>query len=177
MVQTSKQVGENRYRESFGRHYEDFVIGDIYEHRPGRTITETENTWFTLLTMNTHPLHFDAEYGKASEFGRCIVASPFTVSLLVGMSVSDVSQKAIANLGWREIRMSAPVFAGDTLYAETEVLERRDSKSRPTAGLVTVSTIGRNQTGTEICRFERTILVARRGHSVEDKLLPRTPSP
>jgi len=177
MSQSAIPVGPQRYRESFGRHYEDFVVGDVYEHRPGRTVTQADNTWFSLLTMNTHPLHFDEEYGKASEFGRCIVASPLTLAILVGMSVSDVSQKAIANLGWREIRMSAPVFAGDTLYAETEVLERRDSKSRPTAGLVTVSTIGRNQTGTEICRFERTILVARRGHSVEDKLLPRTPSP
>jgi len=100
MVQTAKTVGENRYRESFGRHYEDFCVGDVYEHRPGRTISEADNTWFTLLTMNTHPLHFDAEYAKASEFGKCIVCSPFTVALMVGMSVSDVSQKAIANLGW-----------------------------------------------------------------------------
>jgi len=177
VTHTAKEIGPQRFRESFGRCYEDFTVGDVYEHRPGRTISEADNTWFTLLTMNTHPLHFDEEYGKDSEFGRCIVASPLTLAILVGMSVTDVSQKAIANLGWREIRMTAPVFAGDTLYAETQVLEKRDSKSRPTAGLVTVSTIGRNQTGAEICRFERTILVARRGHSVEDKLLQRTPSP
>ena len=93
MVQTAKEVGPNRYRESFGRYYEDFQIGDVYEHRPGRTISETDNTWFTLLTMNTHPLHFDKEYAKASEFGRCIVASPFTVSLMVGLSVSDVEEE------------------------------------------------------------------------------------
>jgi acyl dehydratase len=170
MTQNAKQVGMQRYRETFGRYYEDFVVGDVYEHRPGRTITETDNTWFTLLTMNTHPLHFDQEYAKASEFGRCIVCSPLTVALLVGMSVTDVSQKAIANLGWREIRMPAPVFAGDTLYAESEVLEMRESASRPTAGLVTVRTIGKNQDGRIVCSFERTILVAKRGHSVEDRI-------
>lgn len=163
------QIGPQRYRESFGRYFEDFAVGDVYEHRPGRTLTETDNTWFTLLTMNTHPLHFDAEYAKHSEFGRCIVASPLTLAIIVGMSVTDVSQKAIANLGWKEIRMTAPVFAGDTLYAETEVLGKRESASRPTAGLVTVRTLGRNQHGTVVCDFERTILVAKRGHAVEDR--------
>jgi itaconyl-CoA hydratase len=168
MVQTSVHVGPNRYRESFGRYYEDFTMGDIYEHRPGRTITETDNTWFTLLTMNTHPLHFDAEYAKNSEFGRCIVASPLTVAILVGMSVSDVSQKAIANMGWTDIRMTAPVFAGDTLTSESEVLGKRESKSRPTAGLVTVKTRGFNQSGVLVCDFERTILIAKRGHAPDD---------
>jgi itaconyl-CoA hydratase len=168
MVQSHVQVGAKRYRESFGRYFEDFTIGDVYEHRPGRTITETDNTWFTLLTMNTHPLHFDAEYARKSEFGRCIVASPLTVAIMVGMSVSDVSQKAIANMGWTNIRMMAPVFAGDTLYAESEVLARRDSKSRPTAGLVTVMTRGFNQDGVLVCDFERTILIARRGFAPDD---------
>jgi acyl dehydratase len=170
MSQTAKPVGPNRYRESFGRYYEDFQVGDIYEHRPGRTISETDNTWFTLLTMNTHPMHFDAEYAKASEFGRCIVCSPLTVALLVGMSVTDVSQKAIANLGWKEIRLTAPVYAGDTLYAMSEVLEKRESASRPTAGIVSVRTTGTNQDGKVVCVFDRTILVARRGHSIEDKI-------
>jgi acyl dehydratase len=168
MVQSHVPVGPNRYRESFGRYFEDFTVGDIYEHRPGRTITETDNTWFTLLTMNTHPLHFDAEYAKNSEFGRCIVASPLTVSILVGMSVSDVSQKAIANMGWTDIRMTAPVYAGDTLIAESEVLAKRESKSRPTAGLVTVKTRGFNQSGMLVCDFERTILIAKRGHAPDD---------
>jgi itaconyl-CoA hydratase len=170
MSQTAKSVGPNRYRESFGRYYEDFLVGDVYEHRPGRTISETDNTWFTLLTMNTHPMHFDAEYAKASEFGRCIVCSPLTVALLVGMSVTDVSQKAIANLGWKEIRLTAPVYAGDTLYAESEVLEKRESASRPNAGIVSVRTIGKNQDGKVVCVFDRTILVARRGQSIEDKI-------
>jgi len=167
---TPVKVAPNRYRESFGRYYEDFVVGDTYEHRPGRTISETDNTWFTLLTMNTHPLHFDVEYGKASEFGRCLVASPLTLAILVGMSVTDVSQKAIANLGWKDIRMTAPVFPGDTLYAESEVLDKRESNSRPTAGVVTVRTTGKNQDGKVICTFERSILVAKRGHAVEDRM-------
>ena len=169
MSHTPVKVAPNRYRESFGRYYEDFVVGDTYEHRPGRTISETDNTWFTLLTMNTHPLHFDVEYGKASEFGRCLVASPLTLAILVGMSVTDVSQKAIANLGWKDIRMTAPVFPGDTLYAESEVLDKRESNSRPTAGVVTVRTTGKNQDGKVICTFERSILVAKRGHAVEDR--------
>jgi itaconyl-CoA hydratase len=170
MVGHVKQIGPQRYRETFGRYYEDFECGDVYEHRPGRTITATDNTWFTLLTMNTHPLHFDEEYARGTEFGRTVVSSPLTLSILVGMSVTDVSQKAIANLGWRDIRLTHPVFAGDTLYAESEVLEKRESKSRPTAGLVTVRTTGKNQAGIVVCEFERTILVARRGHSVEDRV-------
>ncbi|MBX2886514.1 MAG: MaoC family dehydratase [Granulosicoccus sp.] len=169
MSQKPVSQGGARYRESFGRYYEDFTVGDVYEHRPGRTITETDNTWFTLLTMNTHPLHFDEEYAKHSEFGRCIVASPLTVSLIVGMSVSDVSQKAIANLGWTDIKLTKPVFAGDTLYSASEVLAKRDSNSRPNAGIVTVKSIGTNQNDEVVCTFERTILIARTGHSVEDK--------
>ena len=170
MVQNVKTVGENRYRETFGRFYEEFKVGDIYEHRPGRTVTETENTWFTLLTMNTHPMHFDAEYAKASEFGKCIVCSPFTVALMVGMSVTDVSQKAIANLGWTDIKLTHPLFAGDTLYSESEVLDKRESSSRPGAGIVTVKTTGLNQDGKIIGVFSRTMLIAKRGHSVEDKV-------
>ena len=169
MVQTAKRVGENRTRETFGRYYEDFKIGEIYEHRPGRTISETDNTWFTLLTMNTHPMHFDAEYAKASEFGKCIVCSPLTVALMVGMSVTDVSQKAIANLGWTDIKLTHPLFAGDTLYAESEVMDKRESSSRPGAGIVTVRTVGKNQAGDVVCSFDRTILVQRRGHALEDK--------
>jgi len=169
MVQTLKKTGENRYRESFGRYYEDFVVGDIYEHRPGRTITQNENIWFTLLTMNTHPMHFDEEYAKHSEFGQCIVASPFTLALMVGMSVTDVSQKAIANLGWNDIRMTKPLFAGDTLYAESEVLGKRESKSRDNAGIVTVRTTGINQKDEVVCTFERIILIAKKGYDVEEK--------
>jgi itaconyl-CoA hydratase len=166
MVQIAQQIAPNRSRESFGRYYEEFEVGAIYEHRPGRTITETDNTWFTLLTMNTHPMHFDAEYAKHSEFGRCIVCSPLTVALMVGMSVTDVSQKAIANLGWTNIRLTHPLFAGDTLTAESEVLGKRESKSRPDAGIVTVKTSGFNQHGVLVCDFERTMLIARQGHDL-----------
>ena len=170
MVQNIKQVGPHTFRESFGRYYEDFEIGHIYQHRPGRTISETDNTWFTLLTMNTHPLHFDAEYAKASEFGRPLVNSAFTVALVVGMSVSDVSQKAIANLGWKEIKLPAPVFVGDTLYGESAVLDKRESNSRPTAGIVTVKTFGKKSDGTIVCEFDRTMLIPKRGHGVEDRV-------
>lgn len=168
MVQTHVETAPGRYRESFGRYFEDFTVGDIYEHRPGRSLTETDNTWFTLLTMNTHPMHFDKEYAAKSEFGRCIICSPLTVAVLVGMSVSDVSQKAIANLGWTNIRLTAPVFAGDTLYSESEVLAKRESNSRPTAGLVTVMTRGFNQDGKLVCDFERVMLIAKRGHAPDD---------
>lgn len=167
MAGTQVEVAPNRFRERFGRYYEDFQIGHIYEHRPNRTLTETENTWFTLLTMNTHPMHFDAEYAKHSEFGKCIICSPFTVAVVVGQSVSDISQKAIANLGWSDIRLPFPLFAGDTLSSESEVLNKRESKSRPDAGLVTVKSRGFNQDGKLVCEFTRTILVQRENHQHE----------
>ena len=163
-----KALGANRYRESFGRYLEDFTPGDVYEHRPGRTISETDNTWFTLLTMNTHPLHFDAAYAAKSEFGRPLVNSCLTLSIVMGMSVSDLSQKAVANLGWDKIKLTAPVFAGDTLYAESEVLDVRESKSRPNEGIVTVRTTGKKADGTVFITYERSFLVPRRGHGVED---------
>jgi acyl dehydratase len=160
-----REVGRQRYREDIGRCFEDFEVGDVYEHRPGRTILEADNSWFTLLTMNTHPLHFDAAYAARSEFGKPLVNSALTVAIVTGQSVSDISQKAIANLGWKEIRLTAPVFVGDTLYSESEVLEKRESKSRPGQGIVSVRTIGKNQDGTVVISMERTMLVARRGHA------------
>jgi len=168
MTKVSEQVGPSRYRESFGRCFEDFVVGDVYEHRPGRTISEADNVWFTLLTMNTHPLHFDHAYAAKSEFGKPLVNSCLTLSMVVGMSVSDVSQKAIGNLGWNDIRLTAPVFVGDTIYAESEVLAKRESASRPTQGIVTVKTIGRKADGTQFISFERTVLVPKRGHAIDD---------
>jgi len=168
MAGESVQVGKQRYRERFGRYYEDFEVGATYEHRPGRTISEADNTWFALLTMNTHPIHFDAEYAKHSEFGKPLVVSTLTLSILVGMSVSDTSQKAIANLGWERIKLPKPVFAGDTLYAESAVLSKRESKSRPDQGIVTIKTIGRNQRNEIVCEFERTMLVMRRGNKLEE---------
>ncbi len=170
MVAEAQEVGPNRYREDFGRYYEDFEIGDVYEHRPGRTISEADNTWFTLLTMNQHPLHFDAEYAKHSEFGKPIVNSALTLAIVAGMSVSDVSQKAIANLGWTDISMPAPVFNGDTLYAESEVRSKRESKSRPTQGMVTVDTRAFKRDATLVMSYQRTVLVPKRGYGVEDKM-------
>ena len=166
---SSVEIAPGRYRESYGRYLEDFKVGDIYEHRPGRTITETDNTWFTLLTMNQHPLHFDKEYAKHSEFGKILVNSTMTLSMVAGMSVSDVSQKTIANLGWDKIKMPAPVFVGDTIYAESEVLEIRESKSRPTAGIVTVRTLGKNQDDVVIMYFVRSMLIPKTGHAVDDR--------
>ena len=169
MTYTAKPLGENRYRESLGRYFEDFQVGDVYEHRPGRSITEADNVWFTLLTMNTHPLHFDNEYAKHSEFGKPLVNSAFTLSVVAGMSVSDTSQKAVANLGWDKIKLTAPVFVGDTIYADSEVLDKRESKSRPNQGIVTVKTRGLKQDGTVFMTYERSFLVPFRGHGVEDK--------
>ncbi len=169
MVAEAKEVGPNRYRESYGRYLEDFNVGDVYEHRPGRTITENDNIWFTLLTMNQHPLHFDQEYAKHSEFGQPLVNSCLTLAVVAGMSVSDVSQKTIANLGWDKVKMPAPVFNGDTLYAESEVLAVRESKSRPTQGIVSIKTTGFKQGGVEVISFERNMLIPKRGHAVDDK--------
>lgn len=162
------EVAPGRFRENYGRSYEDFVVGHIYEHRPGRTITDADNVWFTLLTMNTHPAHFDYEFAKKTEFGKPLVASPLTVAMMVGMSVSDVSQKAVANLGWDNIRLTHPLFPGDTLYAESEVMEKRESNSRPEQGIVTVKTIGKNQHGDIVCTFSRTMLIWKRGFGPVD---------
>jgi len=170
MVAEAKAVGEQRYRESYGRYLEDFQVGDVYEHRPGRSVTESDNTWFTLLTMNQHPLHFDKEYGAKTEFGQVLVNSCLTISVVTGMSVSDISQKTIANLGWDKVRLSGPVFIGDTLYAESKVLEIRESKSRPNQGIVRVETVGTKQDGTQVISFERAMLIPKRGFAVDDEL-------
>lgn len=167
-MQRSIQIAPGRYRESFGRYLEDFRVGDIYEHRPGRTISEADNTWFTLLTMNQHPLHFDQAYASKTEFGQPLVNSAFTLSLVLGMTVSDISQKSIANLGWKEINLTAPVFIGDTVYAESAVLEVRESKSRPNQGIVTVRTLGKKADGTQFMDFIRSALVPKRGFAVDD---------
>jgi itaconyl-CoA hydratase len=147
---------------SDGRAYEDFTVGDVYRHWPGRTISEADNTWFTLLTMNTHPLHFDAEYAARSEFHRIVVNSCLTLSIVAGMSVRDLSQNAICNLGWTDIRMPAPVFIGDTLYAESEVIAKRESGSRPHAGIVSARTTARKADGTVVMNYERAFLVPKR---------------
>ena len=148
-----------------GRFFEDFEVGDVYRHPLGRTVTETDNAWFTLLTQNTAPIHFDRHYAAQTEFGRPLVDSTFTVALVTGQSVTDVSQNVMANLGWDEVRLPAPVFEGDTIYSQSEVLETRQSRSRPNVGIVTVKTTGYNQDGTVVITFKRTVMVYRRGHS------------
>tara|TARA_X000000368_G_C22777094_1_gene599836 strand:+ start:226 stop:744 length:519 start_codon:yes stop_codon:yes gene_type:complete len=170
LVAEARKVGDKRFRESYGRYFEDFEIGDVYEHRPGRTITETDNTWFTLLTMNQHPLHFDKEYGAKTEFGKVLVNSCLTISLVTGMSVSDISQKTIANLGWDKVRLSGPVFIGDTLYAESQVLSKRESNSRSNQGIVSVETKGIKQDGSVVISFERSMLIPFKGHAIDDQM-------
>jgi itaconyl-CoA hydratase len=145
-----------------GRYFEDFTVGDVYQHPLGRTISEADNTWFTLLTMNTNQSHFNAHYAAATEFGKPVVSSGLTVAILLGITVSDISQNAIANLGWEEIRLTHPVFAGDTLYGESLVLELRESRSRPHAGLLTVRSRGLNQDGAECLSWRRTVLILKR---------------
>ncbi|GAB3678150.1 MaoC family dehydratase [Salinisphaera aquimarina] len=159
---------ENRQRQQIGRYYDEMNVGDIYEHRPGRTITETDNIHFSLLTLNNHPMHCDASYGRASEFGNNLVNSGLTLAMVLGMTVGDVSGKAIANLGWNEIKLTAPVFPGDTIYAETKVLSKRESKSRPTQGIVVTQTTGIKEDGTVFLTFERSSLIPKKGHAVDD---------
>jgi itaconyl-CoA hydratase len=168
VVSAYKPVGENRYRETSGLYYEDFEPGDVFEHRPGRTITDVDNIWVTLLTLNVQQVHFDAAYAAKTEWKKMLVDSTFTLALLTGMSVRTVSAKVVANLGWDKVKATHPVFAGDTLYAESKVLSKRESKSRPTQGIVTVSTRGVNQDGAEVMSFERTMLIYKRGHSPEE---------
>src|ERR1700689_1128110 len=150
-----------------GRVFEDFAVGAIYPHALGRTVLATDNIWFTLLTMNTNPIHFDQAYAAKTEFGRALVDSTFTLALVTGQSVSDVSQNAMANLGWDEVRLPNPVFEGDTIYSQSEVLEKRESKSRPKVGIVRFKTTGFTQDGTVVIKFQRTIMIYKRGQVPE----------
>ena len=157
-----------------GRCFEDFEVGDIYVHPLGRTVSQTDNTWFTLLTLNTNNVHFDHAFAAGTEFGKPLVNSAFTLALVTGMTVSDLSQNAMANLGWDEIRLPAPVFEGDTLYARTEVLDKRESKSRPNVGIVKVRTVGFNQDNVDVISYNRTFMVYKRGQvpkTARDKII------
>ena len=147
-----------------GRVFEDFEVGDIYEHPLGRTLLAADNIWFTCLTMNTNPIHFDAAYAAQTEFGKPLMNSCLTLALVTGQSVTDLTQNAVANLGWDEVRLPHPVFEGDTIYSRSEVLEIRESKSRPNIGIVKVKTTGVNQEGTPVIDFTRTFMVWKRGH-------------
>jgi acyl dehydratase len=155
-------TGDHSGRDYIGRYYEDFTVGDVYQHPLGRTISEADNTQYTLLTMNTNQLHFNAHYAAKSPAGRIVVNSGLSVAIVLGLSVLDVSQHAVLNLGWDEIRLTHPVFVGDTLYAESKVLAKRESGSRPYAGIVTCFTRGLNQDGDEIMSWRRTVMVYKR---------------
>ena len=153
-----------------GRCYEDFEVGMLIRHPLGRTVTAADNIWFSLVTVNSNPIHFDSHYARQTEFGRPLVNSAFTLAVVTGLSVSGISQYAI-NLGWDEVRMPMPVYEGDTLYAQSEVLRKRESKSRPQMGLVEIKTTGFKPDGTVVINFRRTILVYKRAH------VPPTPLP
>jgi len=148
-----------------GRVYEDFELGDIYQHPLGRTVIAADNIWFTLLTQNTNPIHFDHAYAAKTEYGKPLVDSTFTLALVTGQSVMDISQNAMANLGWDEVRLPNPLFEGDTVYSRSEVLEKRESRSRPRVGIVTVKTTGFKQDGKIVITFKRTVMVYRRGQA------------
>jgi len=146
-----------------GRVFEDFEVGDVYEHPLGRTVIAADNIWFTCITMNTNPIHFDAEYARATEFKRPLVNSCFTLALVTGQSVTDLTVNAVANLGWDEVRLPHPLFEGDTVRSKSEVLETRESKSRPNVGIVRVKTTGMNQDGKAVIEFTRTFMIWKRG--------------
>ena len=152
-----------------GRVFEDFETGDVYEHPLGRTVIPADNVWFTCLTMNSNPIHFDAEYAGRTEFARPLVNSCFTLALVTGLSVIDLTMNAVANLGWDEVRLPHPLYEGDTVYASSEVLETRASRSRPNVGIVRVLTTGVNQHGTPVIEFKRTFMVWKRGHVPEGR--------
>ena len=160
-----------------GRFYEDFEVGDVYQHPLGRTISEADNTWFTLLTMNTNLAHFNAQVGASSEFGRMLVASPLTIAIAMGQSVTDTTQNAFANLGLDELKLTAPVYAGDTLWSESIVLAKRESGSRPDAGIVTIRTRTLNQDGAQVLIFKRTFYVHRLGAARAASQFPRAATP
>ena len=146
-----------------GRVFEDFAVGDVYEHPLGRTVLPADNVWFTCLTMNTNPIHFDAEYAAKTEFGKPLVNSCFTLALVTGQSVTDLTVNAVANLGWDGVKLPHPLFEGDTVRSKSEVLEARESRSRPNVGIVRVKTTGMNQRGDTVIEFTRTFMVWKRG--------------
>lgn len=163
--------------EDFGNFFDDFEIGQVFRHPLGRTISEADNTWFTLLTMNTNPTHFDAHLSENAEFGRMIVNSGLTLAIVLGQSVSDLSQHAFANLGWKEIELLKPVFVGDTIYAESKIIGLRESESRPYAGIVTALTRGLNQDGEVFMTYQRSVYVYKRDGAPTAGHFPTTDQP
>ncbi|MFC5751289.1 MaoC family dehydratase [Actinomadura rugatobispora] len=164
------------HEAQIGRYYEDFALGEVFRHPFGRTIGESDNTWFTLLTLNTNQNHFNADFAGRSPTGKVIVNSGLTVALVLGLSVIDISQTALLNLGWTDIRLTHPVFVGDTLYAESLITEMRESASRPYAGIITARTRGLNQDGDEVVSWTRTVMVYKRGAPHDKNYFPAAKS-
>ena len=158
-----------------GRFYEDFVVGDLYQHGFGRTISEADSTWFTLLTCNTNQNHFNAHLAQSNPItgGKVIVNSGFTVALVLGISVLDMSQNAVANLGWTDIALTHPVYIGDTLYAESLCTDKRESASRPTMGIITMLTRGLNQHGDAVVSWTRSVMIPKRTSGVGQNYFPQ----
>jgi acyl dehydratase len=144
---------------AFGRYFEEFEVGQVFKHWPGRTITEFDNTWFSLMTMNQHPLHIDAYYAGSTQHGKCLVNGTLVFSLVVGMSVADISGRAIANLEYEEVKHIAPVFHGDSIYAESRILDKRASRNKPDRGVIYVETKGYNQKQELVLTVKRKVLV------------------
>ena len=164
-------------KEWRGRFYEDLDVGDVFRSRLGRTVNEAENVWFTTVTLNTNQLHFNKEFSRRTRFGRMLVNSTFTLALITGMSVPDTSENAAANLGWSRVRLSSPVFVGDTLWAETEILDKRESKSSENVGIVRMRTREINQRRQGVIEFERTFMVYKRRAPEARPLFPGTDEP
>jgi len=156
-----------------GRFYEDFEVGDVYQHPLGRTLTEADNIWLTLMTMNTNPMHFDVNYAEQSEFGKLLMNSGVTIAIVLGMTVSDTSQNAFANLGIQDLNLTAPVFVGDTIYAETKVLEKRESNSRPHAGIVSFATRGIKQDKAVFMTYKRAAYIYKRDAEGPKSVFPQ----
>ena len=146
---------------TFGRYFEEFEIDQVFQHWPGRTITEFDDTWFSLMTMNQHPLHIDAHYARSTQHGRCLVNGTLVFSLVVGMSVADISGKAIANLEYEEVKHVAPVFHGDSIYAESRILEKEQSRTKRDRGVIYVETTAYNQNREKVLTLKRRVLVPR----------------
>lgn len=157
-----------------GRFFEDFTVGDVYQHPFGRTISEADNTWFTLLTCNTNQMHFNAHLSRQNPItgGRVIVNSGFTVGLVLGLSVIDMSQNAVANLGWNNIKLTDPVYVGDTIYAESICTATRTSKSRPEVGIVSLSTRALNQDGVTVMTYDRSVMIPTRASGIGQNYFP-----
>jgi itaconyl-CoA hydratase len=161
-------------KEWLGRYFEDIEVGDVYRSRIGRTISEADNTWFTLLTCNTNQVHFNAEFASRTTFGQMLVNSCLTLSIVVGLTVPDTSENAMANLAWDAISLPNPVFVGDTLWAESEILETRESASRPNVGIVAMRSRGVNQRGEVVVEFRRTFMIYRRSAEEAGERFPVT---